>query len=98
MLFFGPGDFSQGIGAPGRWDHPELLKARSLVAEIANKHGKFAGTAGSIEKLDEFRGMGYQFISVGADVVGLSAYFHGLINRFNKNGDSEKNSSLESYK
>lgn len=98
MLFFGPGDFSQGIGAPGQWDHPELLKARADVAELANKHGKFAGTAGSIDKLDEFLGMGYQFVSVGADVVGLSTYFHGLVNRFYKTGKGEKQSSLESYK
>jgi 4-hydroxy-2-oxoheptanedioate aldolase len=25
MLFFGPGDFSQGLGAPGQWDHPEIV-------------------------------------------------------------------------
>lgn len=98
MLFFGPGDFSQGIGAPGKWDHSQLIEARKMVAEIANKHGKFAGTTGSIDKLDEFLNMGYKFVSVGADVVGMSAYFHGLVNRFNKTGKEEKQSSLESYK
>ena len=98
MLFFGPGDFSQGIGAPGEWNHPELLAARKKVAEIARKHGKFAATTGSIDKLDEFLDMGYSFVSVGADVVGLSAYFHGLASRFHKTGSGEKTSSLESYK
>lgn len=98
MLFFGPGDFSQGIGAPGDWNHPRLLEARKRVAETARKHGKFAGTTGSIDKLDEFLGMGYQFVSVGADVVGLSQYFLGLTDRFHKTGAGERTSGLESYK
>ena len=98
MLFFGPGDFSQGIGAPGRWDHPKLTEARKMVAEVANKHGKFAGTTGSIDKLDEFLSLGYKFVSVGADVVGMSSYFNGLVNRFNKSGVQAKQSGPESYK
>ncbi len=82
MLFFGPGDFSQGIGAPGQWDHPRLIEARKLVAEVANKHGKFAATSGSIDSLDSFLEMGYRFVNVGADVVGLSAYCKTLVDRF----------------
>lgn len=27
VLFFGPGDFGHSIGAPGEWDHPQLLAA-----------------------------------------------------------------------
>jgi 4-hydroxy-2-oxoheptanedioate aldolase len=84
MLFFGPGDFSQGIGAPGDWNNPRLVEARKYVAEIANKYGKIAATTGSIDRLDEFVEMGYRFISVGADVVGLSSYCNTLVNRFNK--------------
>ena len=86
MLFFGPGDFSQGIGAPGEWNHPQLIEARKLVAEAANKYGKFAATTGSIDKLDELIQMGYKFVSVGADIVGLSNYFHNLVGKFNKAG------------
>lgn len=85
MLFFGPGDFSQGIGAPGEWNNSKLIDARKRVAEVANKFGKFAATTGSIDKLDELLEMGYKFVSVGADVVGMSSYFHGLVNHFNKN-------------
>ncbi|RAJ94525.1 4-hydroxy-2-oxoheptanedioate aldolase [Larkinella arboricola] len=84
MLFFGPGDFSQAIGAPGEWNHPKLVAARKRVAEVCRKHGKFAATTGSIDRLEEFVSMGYQFVSVGADVVGMSAYCHGLVSRFNK--------------
>lgn len=84
MLFFGPGDFSQGIGAPGEWDHPRLIEARKLVAEAANKSGKFAATSGGIDSLDSFLEMGYSFVNVGADVVGLSNYCTTLLDRFNK--------------
>jgi 4-hydroxy-2-oxoheptanedioate aldolase len=82
MLFFGPGDFSQSIGAPGQWDHPELLKARQLVAEAANKHGKFAATSGSIDSLKDFLSMGYKFVNVGADVVGMKNYCRQLVQQF----------------
>lgn len=88
MLFFGPGDFSQGIGAPGQWDHPKLIDTRKRVAEIALKHGKFAGTVGGPGNLEDLRNMGYQFVSVGADVVGLSGYFKGLSDLFSTTQDN----------
>ena len=97
MLFFGPGDFSQSIGAPGDWNNPLLLEARERVAKIAVKHGKFAATTGSIDKVDEFKQMGYSFINVGADVVGMTSYCNTIIAKFNK-ADSEKKTGLESYK
>jgi 4-hydroxy-2-oxoheptanedioate aldolase len=84
MLFFGPGDFSQGIGRPGEWNHPQLLEARKLVAEVANKYGKFAATSGGIDDLDNFLEMGYKFVNVGADVVGLNTYCKMLVDRFCK--------------
>lgn len=97
MLFFGPGDFSQGIGAPGQWNHPKLIETRKLVAEVANKHGKFAATTGSINNLDEFIDMGYKFISVGADVVGLTAYCNNLVNKFNlSKGKSKAGAGIKS--
>lgn len=82
MLFFGPGDFSQGIGAPGQWDHPKLLETRIRVAEVARKHGKFAGTVGGPGNLNDLVSMGYQFVSVGADVVGLTRYCQELVKSF----------------
>ena len=84
MLFFGPGDFSQGIGAPGQWDHPVLIDARKRVAEAARAHGKFAGTVGSVANLKSLTDMGYQFISIGADVVGLATYCASIIAEFGK--------------
>ncbi len=79
MLFFGPGDFSQGIGAPGVWDHPKLIETRARVSALATKHGKFAGTVGSPANLKELNEMGYRFVSVGADVVGLKNYYADLL-------------------
>ena len=74
VLFFGPADFSQGIGAIGQMDHPLVLETRERIASVANRHGKFAGTVGSADNRQELIDMGYKFISTGADVDGLSRY------------------------
>ena len=74
MLFFGPADFSHGIGVPAQWDDPRIAEARKRVAEVARAHGTFAGTTGLPGDLDELVGMGYQLISVGADVIGVREY------------------------
>lgn len=79
MLFFGAADFSQGIGTPCKWDNPKIADTRKRVAEVARKYGKFAGTPGGVGNFDELAGMGYQFISVGADVYGLGLYFNDLV-------------------
>ena len=84
MLFFGPADFSQGIGAPGKWDHPKLFDARKRVSEVARKYGKFAGTTGNINNLDELMELGYKFINIGADVIGVGAYCKQLMEGFSK--------------
>lgn len=84
MLFFGPGDFSQGIGAPGEWDHPKLLEARQRVAKAARKYGKYAGIPGSLDSFDELVDMGYKFIVLGADVIGVGQYCRDIVSSFNK--------------
>jgi 4-hydroxy-2-oxoheptanedioate aldolase len=86
MLFFGPGDFSQGIGAPGQWNHPKLLETRELVAKTARKYGKFAATVGGLGNLGQLMDMGYSFVSIGADVVALTNYFRDLTEGFKKQG------------
>ncbi|MEN8194415.1 MAG: aldolase/citrate lyase family protein [Bacteroidota bacterium] len=84
MLFFGPADFSQGIGAPGDWNHPKLIEARKRVAEVAIKHNKFAGIPASMGNIDELIAMGYKFLAIGADVVGIANYCIQLIEEFDK--------------
>ena len=84
MILFGPGDFSHGIGAPGMRDHPRVVEARKRIAEVAVAHGKFAGTIGDPGDLAELINMGYRFINIGADVLGLSQYCKSLVAEFQK--------------
>ena len=74
VLFFGPGDFSHSIGAPGQMDHPLINQTRERVAKAAIRAGKFAGTAGGPASRQQLIDMGYTFLGMGADVVGLSNY------------------------
>jgi len=78
IILFGPGDFSHGIGAPGQFEHPDLLAARRRVAECANRHGKVAGTVGGLGNLQELIDMGFRFVNLGADVLALSQYYQGI--------------------
>ena len=82
MLFFGPGDFSHGIGAPGQWDDPRIADARRRIADAARKHGKFAGTVAGLGDLGDLAREGYRFLSVGADVLGLAEYFRKIVDGF----------------
>ncbi len=74
MLFFGPGDFSHALGAPGDFTRPEITEARRKVAAAARAHGKFAGTT-ALGSTTELLALGYQFFGIGADVLGLGGYF-----------------------
>ena len=84
IIFFGPGDFSQSIGAPGQMDHPLILETRKRIAELAIKHGKFAGTVGGVGNYEELVDMGYRFISIGADVIALSQYYRSILDEVEK--------------
>lgn len=86
ILFFGPVDFSHGIGKPDQLDHPEVVEAMRLVAQAAQKHGKFAGTPAGVIDIEEQIGMGYQFLLFGADVVGLSQYFRDMLEQIHQIG------------
>jgi len=78
MIFFGPADFSQGIGNPCVVFNDETIKARRLVAETARKHGKMAGTVGGIANYKALESEGFNFISLGADVAALTQYFSNI--------------------
>ena len=84
MIFFGPADFSHGIGSPGVWNHPKLIETRQRVVEVALAHGKFAGIPATPANIDEYIAMGYRFFGMGADVVGLSQYCGNLVSEFAK--------------
>ena len=88
VIFFGPGDFLHSIGAPGEWDHPEVTRVRKLIAETAVRHGKFAGTVcGDLSEMREWYDIGYRFICLGADVLGLQEYFKRLLKTFSEEFD-----------
>lgn len=81
MIFFGPADFSQGLGDPCNFANPEIDRVRRLIAKTARKYGKFAGTVGGPGNFDDLVAMGYTFISTGADVVGLFTYYQDLVGK-----------------
>lgn len=80
MLFFGPGDFSHSIGDPGNFANPLVLETQRRIAAIANKHGKFAGTVGNLDNYGKLVEMGYRFLSIGADVLALTAACTEIVN------------------
>ena len=71
MIFFGPADFSQGIGAPLDFANPEIDRVRRLIAKKAKEYGKFAGTVGSASNFYDLVEMGYDFINIESDVCAL---------------------------
>ena len=81
MIFFGPADFSQGIGTPCDWSNPAIKEAQKKVAECARKHGKFAGTVGGPGNFDTLVEWGYTFINTGADVVGVANYYKDIYSK-----------------
>ncbi len=84
MIFFGPADFTQGIGKPCDFNAPELSEARAIVAKKAREYGKIAGTVGSLANKDMLIELGYNFISIGADVIALSSYYKNIVENFKK--------------
>jgi len=79
MIFFGPADFSHALGKPDNIMNPETKRVRALVAETARRHGKMAGTVGSLGNRKELIAEGFNFISIGADVVALVNYFGDIV-------------------
>lgn len=75
MIFFGPADFSHALGMPHDIMNEKTRAARALVAKTARKYGKMAGTVGGLGNREELIAEGFNFINLGADVIGLSQYF-----------------------
>lgn len=83
-LFFGPGDYSVALGIPGQIQAPEIIKVRERVAEVARKHGKIAATVAGKANLRDYVSMGYNMLSVGADVVALATYADEMMAAFDQ--------------
>lgn len=91
MLFFGPGDFSHGIGDPGNLANPRVEDACRRVAEVACRHGKFAGTVGTVQTMPALVEMGYRFLNIGADVIALSNAFREIAAAFERSSTVKRN-------
>ena len=65
-------------------NHPEIQKVRKLVAEVARKNNKIAGTPGDPSVAKDYVDMGYNLLNLGADVVALSEYAENLVETFHK--------------
>lgn len=79
MLLFGPGDYSHALGIAGQFDDPRIVEMRKRVADVCRRHGKFAAAVGGPGNVQELVDMGYQFINMGSDVVGLSQQCTALV-------------------
>jgi 4-hydroxy-2-oxoheptanedioate aldolase len=78
MLFFGPGDFSHGIGKPGQYGAPEVVSARRRMVEACRVNGRLAGTVASLESVPELLEEGFLFLNVGSDVGHLGKAFRAV--------------------
>jgi 4-hydroxy-2-oxoheptanedioate aldolase len=58
--------------------------AGKKVAECARRHGKMAGTVGGLGNYKELQAEGFNFINLGADVVGLCQYFGNIVKETQK--------------
>lgn len=83
-LFFGPGDYSLALGIPGQLQHPDIKAVRQRIAEMARKHGKIAATVCGRDQIRDYADMGYNLLSVGADVVALAQYADASMEAFDK--------------
>lgn len=84
MLFFGPADFSQGIGKPCDFSNPEISECRKRIADTVRRNGKYCGTTGTAENFEEYKALGYNLINIISDVTTLGAGYKSalaLINR-----------------
>ena len=79
MLFFGPNDFAHGIGKTGQSDDPRIEQTRRRIPQVARKYGKFAAVPCGVEGFESAVEMGYQFLSIGADVVSLWMYYREIL-------------------
>lgn len=90
MLFFGPADFAHSLGLALDMGNEKVAEARRRVAEVARKYGKFAGTVGSSANVKDLYDMGYRFVNMGADVVGLGQYFTKIMEEVKQTFASNK--------
>ncbi len=86
VIFVGPADLSHGLGVPGQFQDPRIVKAIEEVAAACKKHHKHWGLPVSPESAPKYMEMGARFLASGADVIGLGAYLKDLRGKFHHIG------------
>ena len=69
-------DLSGSLGAPGRFDHPEVVAALEHVHALSRRHGYLCGihvVPQEFEHLERAAADGYRFIAHGLDTIWLGA-------------------------
>jgi hypothetical protein len=59
-----------------------IVEVRKRVAEVARKHGKITVTVAGKANVKDYVSMGYNMLSVGADVVALATYADDMLSAF----------------
>ena len=91
MLLYGPGDYSQSVGDIGNFTtNREVLDLYEQIPKLAAKHGKMAGVVCSWDNCGDLIDMGYNFLNIAVDLVGLGSYYRDSIEKFNAITDSRK--------
>jgi len=64
VLYVGPNDLTQALGAPGQLDNPKYQSALGRIATAAREAGKVAGIMlARIEQIPPLRQLGYRFFT-----------------------------------
>ena len=72
VAFIGPMDLSVDFGAPGMFDHPEVIARIRQVEEAAQRTGTHMGAfVGTVEKAGQSAAAGYRYLAVSGDITVL---------------------------
>lgn len=70
VVFIGPGDLSQSLGVPGRFDDPALAEATERVIKTCLAHGKIPGIfEGDPERARQWVERGVRFVGCAVDIL-----------------------------
>ncbi|MFH1858070.1 MAG: aldolase/citrate lyase family protein, partial [Candidatus Omnitrophota bacterium] len=80
VAFIGPMDLSVDFGAPGKFDHPEVVTRIREVEAAAARTGTHMGAfVGSVEQAAKLAAAGYRYLGVSGDITMLGNAAKNLI-------------------
>lgn len=85
VAFIGPMDLSVDFGAPGRFDHPEVVERIGQIEEAARRNGTHMGAfVANAEKSAQLVEKGYRYLAVAGDVSLLLGAAQNLVESLHK--------------